>query len=689
MVFFKRVKSLALAAAVLIGSLGWGVALADGERRIQSLSEAEFRSLAEKLAPKVTLFSEVWSADPKAEFYGGTTRDYLYWLKGQFREIKSQEEARKKIKELEGLKAIDVRDFIIGDSDIDVISERSMRIDPGQFGVRSVDLRGPAIFDPTTELGRNELDQGYIPAEKIRLGSKGFVRSPSFKDGVQEIYNGRLTVEFADPERFARSHYAKQKLNHPVLLALRYLRLQAMDYYQSFGSGFPDRKLLLDMDRKSAESVRKVIESTLDGRELKEYLAQDQFRGWLNGTIQKAFRSYTNPTAAMELMKDFKVEMLIPIYEGIEPINQYLFAKARNEAAVQTALKQHAVNTQKLFRPVREEFPDGVLYHGTQSGDSFRGILIQGVLPSARGAAGSGLYGVAAANQKFAEEWGGNPDLLVGFEVSPDARIVDITQGEGEKLWRSYYTRSPKTATYEQFADLYGIDIISYPYEPRAYVVKNSAVLSKPRGIHRSILSFSKAMDLANRARTKDEIHTLAKSLSASNFSVGESRLLLSELERTGAIKSIIYPESFKEALIPIDMMSQSDVFSRALSLEYGERILRGALSHINSFEEVVEYNRALEKIPVDDRKRLLPPKMNQAMIEEWEGKGFFSHWKRPFRSFQEFETSAELFDLSNELTSELKSKYREQFLASIKASKAGPGTTDRRGTHQYRSKWN
>jgi hypothetical protein len=478
--------------------------------------------LAEELAPKVNLFKKVWDQDPQAEFYGGTSRDYLYWLKGQFKEAGSAAKVSAIEKKLRALPVIDIRDFIIGESDIDVISGSKVVLNPKDFGVKSIDVRGNEIFNTSTTVGKSELDQGYIPAEKIRLTQKGFTSSKSFGDGVHEIYEGKLTVHFTDSKVFEKSHYAQQKLNHPILLALRYLRLQAMDYFQSYGAGFPDReKLFAPMDANSARSVRKVIKSASDGEELIPYLKQSSFSKWLNGSIRKAFRSYTNPTAAMELMKEFDVPTLISRYSEIEPINQYLFAQTRDPSAEEKALRDYRVHPESFYLSPKKEFQDGFLYHGTRTDDAFRSILFQGIIHSSEGVGGAGLYGVNSENKSFAESWGGSPKNLVRFEVRPDAKVVDITQGEGERVWKEFMRRHG--GSYEDFCQKFGIDILAYPYKTRAYVVKNSTALSRPEGVNRQLLSFSKAIEKVKEAKTIDELEQLLD-LSHESFSSSEQR---------------------------------------------------------------------------------------------------------------------------------------------------------------------
>src|SRR5207249_2477578 len=124
---------------------------------------------------------------------------------------------------------------------------------------RKIDFGDAALLDPASKASKDDRDQGYIPVEKIRLGRDGF--ETPLGDGLREIYDGRLTVQFADPQVFAETPYAKAGENHRVLLALRFLRQQAALYYNTYGSGYPDKKSLLAIDRETARQVRAVIEA--------------------------------------------------------------------------------------------------------------------------------------------------------------------------------------------------------------------------------------------------------------------------------------------------------------------------------------------------------------------------------------------------------------------------------------------
>ena len=476
---------------------------------LEQLSEDEFRELAAVLAPKVNLFQKVWEQDKEAVFYGGTTRDYLYWLKGKFRDANSHADAEKIIHELKSLPLIDVRSFIIGDSDVDIIAKKRPAVNVAEFGVHKLDAISADIFDPQTVMGKNEIWQGHIPAEKIRLMRKGLFQDPELGDGVHEIYKGKLTVHFSDPERFSQTKYAQAGENHPILLALRFLRLQAINYYQTHGAGVPHKQLLqAAMDPVSSARVKEIIQQSLQSHDLDAYLEKNRFRSWINGTIQKSFRSYTNPTAALELMKEFGVDQLSGVYgeKLIESVYQYVFSEYRDLEKIKDRLKEFQVDEARFFENINDHFPDGRIYHGTKTEAAFRSILFQGVLPSSAGSAGRGLYGVNSENKKHAEEWGESPERLLSLPIRTHARIVDISkEGEGKRVWDKY-SQKFGTGKVEEFARAFGIDILKYPYHFEAYVVENSDVLGRAQGVNRQLLPLQELLAKAALLQNADEL---------------------------------------------------------------------------------------------------------------------------------------------------------------------------------------
>jgi len=492
---------------------------------LQYLSYEEFRSVAVGLSHKVNLFRDTWKSSPQAEFFGGTTRDFLYWVKGQFSGLESRKAVLDRIEILRKLSMIDIRDFIVNESDVDVVN--GVALNPKNYGVKKIDGISAQRFDPQSPAGQDEINQGFIPVEKIRLSRNGFVNNGVFGDGVREVYEGRPTVHFESPEKFESTHYARLKLNHPLLLALRYVRLLAMNYYYHFGKGYPDEKILFDVDPSSWRTVENVVAQTIASPDFPKYLGKGKFVDWMNQTVQKAFRAYTNPTAAFMLYTKLGLPAIIAKSSKIEPINQYLFAKYRDPSKVTENIRKFNVDMDRFYRPTSEEFSNGKLYHGTGTEKAFSNILLQGILPSGTGAAGKGLYGVAEKNLEVAVRWGGAKDRVVQFSVKPEAKIVDITQGEGKRIWNKSIFKQ-FNGDIEAFAEAFGIDILKYPFRPNgfskigAYVVKNSQVLSRPKGVTRTVLTFSKALELADRISSPQELRRLMESLELCNFLFSE-----------------------------------------------------------------------------------------------------------------------------------------------------------------------
>ncbi len=537
---------------------------------VRGLTFAEFQILVQELAPKVNIFSELWLQDPKAEFYGGTSRDFVYWVKGQFKFSQNREMAMILASKLRALPVIHVRDFIALDSDIDVISNKIIKFLPESYGINSkIDVRTSDLFDRSKPAGLNEYLQGYIPAEKMRLAQNGFIGLGEFGNGLEEIYNDHLTVHFSSPEDFSRSEYYRRGINHPILLALRFLRLHAMNYYHNYGIGYPNKEILFSMDSDSEQQVRKVITDCLDGRTLVPFLRNESFNRWLNSTIQKSFRTYTNPTAAMELMKHFKVDLLQRLYSDIDAFNHYLFIKNWNKDRIDRNIEEFNINRENFYLPVNRFFSNRIFYHGTKTDNSFHNILLQGVLPSDDGTFGTGLYGVNDENINFAIEWGGSKMRLVGFEMSPYAKIVDITAGEGKRGFLSFKTHFEKTNQHsngveEAFCEAFGIDVLRYPYRSTAFVVKNSKILSAPFGIHVQIMKFSSALELAGQSKDVAGLEKLAQAMLVNRFDRMEKKVLAQELAKNPylllALKSVTQPKelfSISNVLIEVGALSE------------------------------------------------------------------------------------------------------------------------------------
>ena len=489
----------------------------------QYLTLEEFKSLLIRNSKKVNLFANTWKQNPKAQFFGGTTRDYIYWMLGQLSKAESEEELLKIIQKIDNMEIIDIRSFIIGESDVDIIKIGSQYIslEATDYGVNKIDLIDDRRFDPKTELGQNEMKQGYIPVEKIRLDSKGFIQDSHYGDGLDEIWNKKLTINYTEKEVFNKTYYASKNINHPVLLTLRYIRLLAMDYHYRYGNNYPNiYKVLRYIDSNTEALMKATVQEALSPTVFKKYLNQPRFVKWLNGSIQKAFRSYANPTVAMQLMEKFEIDKLAMMYSQVKPFNQYLFAQSRDSQLIDQNLKKYNIDANKLFIKPEDYFSNLKLYHGVKGQDetAFRNILFQGIIESYSGTAGSGLYGVPQSNINFAIDWAGSKEFVVEFDVNPKASIVDIKSGYGQKIFQDIFE-----GDYERFQKELGVDIIIYPYTTNAVVVKNSSALLSVNGYKRKIMPLGDIFELVSKpVETVKDINQLVGILKINRFNKEE-----------------------------------------------------------------------------------------------------------------------------------------------------------------------
>lgn len=498
------------------------------------VSEREFKQLLEELAPKVNLFKKAWEIDPAAEMYGGTSRDFAYWVIRQFRDVKSESDARNVIAGLRKLPLIDVREFILPESDVDLITAKGhLQIDPNDFGVRKVDRLSPDILNPAAELGYNEVHQGYIPVEKIRITKDGIKSHPHFKDALAEILSGKITVQFAPETEFWATKYAKAGENHPVLLALRYIRTLSVNYYQRYGTEYVKP---VEVDAKSDEAMKAVMESVKKPHALDAYLKHPRFVTWLNASVDKSFRAYANPTAAMALFKRYKIDELVLVYPEIASFNSYVFYKRWDPKVIAGNFRQYGAAPGEVYTDPKNYFPDLQIYHGTRTDEAYRNILFQGILPSQNGSAGEGLYAVAKGNVQFAIDWAKGKERVVVFKLKPGARLIDVTQGAGRQLWEKF-TSAQRTADYERFAEFFGADILKYPYgNTEAFVVKNSAALESAVGYFRKLMPFSRALAFAEQVRDLPGLQALMEMGEINHWTNTELDVLLGAVRLTEAL---------------------------------------------------------------------------------------------------------------------------------------------------------
>ena len=177
------------------------------------LSFEEFKSLAEELAPKVNLFADVWAKEGAAQFYGGTTRDYLNWLKRRFRGVESREAADLIVHRLRERKVISVKEFITGESDVDVVSRSVIGLSAEQYGVkknrpyRARSIRSGHAGGPRRKIA------GLHSTRKNSVGTKRFCRGDF---GGRIAGDIRRSADARDADgRSVRAHRVRETKSEP------------------------------------------------------------------------------------------------------------------------------------------------------------------------------------------------------------------------------------------------------------------------------------------------------------------------------------------------------------------------------------------------------------------------------------------------------------------------------------------
>ncbi len=500
-------------------------------------SEDEFTKLALHLAPRVSVFAAIWKEDPKAIFYGGTSRDFLYWILGKLHGAKSKNELQAKVEKLKKIKVIDIRKIVGIESDVDVISSTELNVVAESYGVRKIDRIDSKRLDPNTDLGQNEINQGYIAVEKIRIARDSISTPQVFGNGVRDLLTGQLSIHFSEPQVFWKSYYAKTRSNHPVLLAVRYLRLLAAHWYHLNGNGYPDRDRLLAIDPVIKSKIKQIFKEAISDRAFCDLLNNEKGLSWLNGSIIKAFRSYTNPTAAYVLFSELGFKDLQSLHPKIASINQFLFRQYRDEKEILESFNRHKKRADDVYQPAHLALPSLKLFHGTKTEEAFRAIIFQHIMPSEFGSAGSGLYAVDENNIEFAEKWGGDIKRIVSLEISPEAKVVDITSGVGAELFQSYSRAASTKNDFDGFSKTFGIDILIYPYETKAYVVKNSSVILSRQGFKRRLMTLEELSTEAEKINTEKDFKEFLKIVDFNGLAKNELDYVLSHASTTRLAK--------------------------------------------------------------------------------------------------------------------------------------------------------
>lgn len=453
---------------------------------------ARFARIAERASHQVDLFREVWAKDPLARFYGGTARDYLWFIRKQLSRCEDKACVDRVERELME-RLIDAKEFVVGESDVDVVSELfEIAADFDRAHFKRIETIRPAWLRAGTPESAQDERQGGVPVEKIILGREGFQPHPvkAYRSGVEEIWRGIPTLH-ADPRIVDTAMYRDGE-NHPLLLALRYVRQVAVAYYQRYERRVPwDAEMTALLEPESVKALESILAAVNAKPEsLYRFLAHGAFLKRLNRQLGRIFRSYTNPDASRWVFRRFKIDETLGWFEGrgIEPYHTVLYAHRWDPEEVAHGRSRH-YNLERLRHSVASwAVKQGLeletyrgqktlpLFHGTRSLAAYRSIVFQGILPSPSGSAGAGPYAVDRRSIAFAEAWsrGSSPTggpLVAKVHLRADAVVLDMSLQEA-------YSKNLSALGAEV-----GADVVRYPYgSTHAYVVVNGAAIVGSEG---------------------------------------------------------------------------------------------------------------------------------------------------------------------------------------------------------------
>lgn len=451
--------------------------------------------IATAAAPNVDLFRAIWAVDPSARFYGGTSRDFLWYVRRRLAVCRNVA-CIDRVARLLATETIDVREFLVGESDVDTVTAMGLSdVAYDATYLRRLEAVSPEWLTPGTPLFFQEERQGGLPIEKILLGAHGFVPHPvaSLRGGESDVYHARPRVVV--DERIRDTAMFREHQNHPLLLAVRWLRQTAVAFYQRFGRKVPtEAELEAVSDANAVTAVEKVLAEARGPKALEDFADDTVFRKRLLRQLKRLFRSYTCPEAALALYERFGVSRALEAFEGrLEPFLNVLFRKYRDPDKI-AANRARLPLAGSLLMPVREwarrqglELVDGrlPLFHGAGSLSAYRSISFEGILPSVVGLAGEGPYAVDLRSLSFSQGWSQSraktsQPLVAELAIDGDAILLDLTDPRSAELERSFAALGvPGGGAFEdELADFLGADLLRYPYDDvHAYVAKNGDIV--------------------------------------------------------------------------------------------------------------------------------------------------------------------------------------------------------------------
>jgi hypothetical protein len=612
----------------IVRSPRWGRSSLTPRSRGRNTSDvARFAAIGAQLAPRVDLFSSVWDADPDAEFYGGTARDYYWWLRRALASCETAECIEAVIDDLES-GPIEARDFLLGETDVDVLgNEAAKRVAFDRSHFTRIDVADRRRFTPGEALFDDERKQGALPLEKLRLGRLGLgAPTPTFAGGLEDIYAARprlvLTADVRDTEGY------RQRENHPVLLVLRWLRQASVAYAHRRGRSLVDETALRRVLDPEALATASQVAAEIAARPetLSPFLENPRFVQRLNRARARLFQGFTNAEVSRHLYEVTGLESaLLPFHDRLEPFLTVTFRKDWTAADLErqrATLPESAAALETLGTYLRrqgvavDEASDEIdMFHGTRSGGSYRNIATHGLLPSERGLAGTGLYAVDLRSAEYAKRWrqsDGNGYAL-RLRVDATASFVDLTSDGGKTLLEAFRRLratlpSPWSEGDEEdaLADYLGVAVLKFSYTgAHAYVIKDGGIVRRAEPWSKPLRSLR---DVARDWKTAADPTAYLKE------AIADDPSLLAQLDHVLAELPIAERIDRHLALSPMDGVESAVAMIETLN-RYRRRH-RDALPHDAwaAFYARVPLRKMLPSVSDEDATRVVV-----ALAEAWE----------------------------------------------------------------------
>ncbi len=500
-----------------------------------SIEQEELEKIAKVLVVKVDAFKAIFRQDTSAIIYGGAAKSFTYWIASHFKYTQSEDEFNEVKMNLINKSNIKATDFLDSRSDIDVISNKIITVSGARFHIDAIQQVNKDRINIRTRSGLDEVKQGYIPVEKIALGKQGFIPLPQFGNPLWEIISGKITIQPSLRHDFWSTYYARKKLNHPILLALRYLRLASLDYYFRYGNLDSKSSPLNKLDENSVDYVKDLIQTVAKTGELTPFLKNPQILNWIRSSVSKAFTSFANVTASDKIMRSAGFGELTQAYADFPPYNTFTYTKFYDLNSVDTNLEEYEVDQDNFYIKIDPSTEPFFLYHGTQKINQLENILKFGNLPSTTGVAGKGTYAANKDEIKLAINWGGGEAHVAKLQITNDAKIVDIRYGEGKRVFNLF------AGSYEDFSAAFGVDIIRYSLMGYgAYVIKNGGVVEHTSPYKERGYTLEKALEETSKATNFNDIYKVIKRIKTDKFTYEQIQTVVNTIPFSLSINHIL-----------------------------------------------------------------------------------------------------------------------------------------------------